>query len=45
MHFGPLTFELLRKLVDIGGWKRGISHSKYESTVIVYHVMTTGLPP
>ena len=30
MHFGPLTFELLRKLVDIGGWKRGISHSKYE---------------
>ena len=30
MHFGPLFFELLRKLVDIGGWKRGISHSKYE---------------
>ena len=30
MHFGPLTFELPRKLVDIGGWKRGISHSKYE---------------
>ena len=45
MHFGPLTFELLRKLVDIGGWKRGISHSKYESTAIVYHVMRTGLPP
>ena len=35
MHFGPLTFDLLRKLVDIGGWKRGISHSKYESTAIV----------
>ena len=45
MHFGPLFFELLRKLVDIGGWKRGISHSKYESTAIVYYVMRTGLPP
>ena len=44
MHFGPLTFELLRKLVDIGGWKRGISYLKYESTAIVYHVMRTGLP-
>ena len=45
MHFVPLTFQLLRKLLDIGGWKRGISQSKYESTDIVYHVMRTGLLP
>ena len=24
MRFGPLTFWLLRKFLDIGGWKRGI---------------------
>ena len=45
MHFGPLTFHLLRRFVDIGGWKRGIRQSKYESISIVYHVMRAGLPP
>ena len=45
MHFEPLTFQLLRKFLDIGGWKRGISQSKYESTDIVYHVMRTVLRP
>ena len=45
MHFGTLTFGVLRKFVDIGGWKRGISQSHYESTDIFYHVMRTGLPP
>ena len=44
MHFGPLTFWLLRKFLDIGGWKRGISQSKNETTDIIYHVMRTGLP-
>ena len=44
MHFGTLTFGVLRKFLDIGGWKRGISQS-YESTDIFYHVMRTGLPP
>ena len=45
MHFGPLTFHLLRKFVDIGGWKRGISQSKYESISIVYHVMRAVTTP
>ena len=45
MRFGPLTFWLLRKFLDIGGWKRRITQSKYESADIVYHVMRTGLPP
>ena len=43
MPFVPLNFQLLRKLVHIGGWKRGISQSNYESTDIVYHVMRTVL--
>ena len=45
MHFGTLAFWLLRNFLDIGGWKRGISQSHYESTDIFYHVMRTGLPP
>ena len=32
MHFGTLAFGVLRKFVDIGGLKRGISQSHYEST-------------
>ena len=41
MHFGTLAFGVHRNFVDIGGWKRGISQSHYESTDIFYHVMRT----
>ena len=34
MHFGTLAFGVHRNFVDIGGWKRGISQSHYESTDI-----------
>ena len=44
MHFGSLTFWLLRKFLNVHGWKGGISHSHYESTDIFHHVMRTGLP-
>ena len=41
MHFGTLAFGVHTNFVDIGGWKRGISQSHYESTDIFYHVMRT----
>ena len=40
MHFGPLAFWLLRNFLDIGGWKRGISQSHYESTDIWSEITT-----